>query len=387
MVRHRKHGSDTGADDTVTVKLHVFHEKHSPEGCKTEDIPKATVDVYDECGETKQEGHHQADQNGIITLSLAPSVYRLVPHLPEGHAGLYTRLANGFLVDAHEKSQCTIPIAYRTRPAELRASACLHEEHPAECPAYLPNVTFRLYPGTGVDKKVLRTITPTEHPWEAVFDDLAPGFYTLVTEMPSDAHYKTCCSTQIVHVCEGQSVDLGCGLCVEAITSDVTVAVHDECGNPIPDAQLVLAGPAGRFVGPAIKGGMYVFSHVPVGTYQLHLAGGKHTAGDGTKWQATGPATVQVGPSPQADPIAFELQQDLPCVQIEATDGAGRPQANALVEIYDATRTKVVATVVLDKFGKYTWPAPDDAEYYFALKSATSGPPARMFAANGQSSS
>jgi hypothetical protein len=425
MAKHPRHPSDdTGASDNmVTVKLHVFHEKHSEGECKSHGIPDATVYVYDECGDTPPlQTSGAANADGMIELSLPHGVYRLVPKLPPTYVGrLYTRLAGGFLVEVNQESHCTIPIECHTRPASLKASACLYEgaptpgsaapaSVPVENPAYLPNVTFRLHRGVGVGSKVHHTITPKASPWEACFDNLEPGFYTLVADLPSDVHYQArsqrktesgavadtpsdanhqmCCTTQVVHLCEGQTVDLGCCLCVEAITSEVTATVSDECGNPVPDAPLLLVGPQGRYPATTKKGRTYTFSSIPVGTYQLRLAGSNYLGNDGARWQpAMESIAVQVGPTPNTVPVDFVVKQDIQRISFKIVDSQGHRNRFAVIGIYNANKN-LIDTVVVDGEGNGEWTArPPHANFYIAPLPNTGEPPAHLYPVNGPSPS
>lgn len=374
----------------VTVKICVFHEIHTHGECKRVDLCGVTIKVFAECDDKLIEPQPTPKETspGHIELCLpAGSVVRLVPMLAAGDPALYTPVAKGFLIKA--SGECTIPIAYYSSPAEVKASACSCKDDQDTNPVPLPNVKFKLHRGIGVASDVLQALTTSVSSTDAVFEGLESGYYTLVAEMPSQENYQPRRITRTFYACEGQCVDLGSCFRFKAVTGAVTATVTDGDGTSIPCVPLLLVGPNQvSYSGKTGDCGTATFSNVPVGTYTLRLAETPFTDQTDINWipATPPPSPVTVGPS-EVLQAAIVLHQDIPRIHIEVTDTQGNGQANAVVEIYDATKKYLVDTVVLDASGKRTWIAPSDEVYYIALKPTQGGPPARMYATNGQSGS
>jgi hypothetical protein len=402
--REAAHTAQTKTEE-ATLVIEVFREEHTATGCQKVAVPGVVVDAYLECADTPIGDSSKAttgeDQQIEITVPLG-SVVRLVPRFADADAPrmLYTPAACGVVVVADRDRTCPIPFQYHCSPAEVWASAsvCAHhdgqaptqtsEPTPPTEPVFLPNVTFRLHQGIGLASEVLKSHTTTRDCHEVHFPDLSPGYYTLRADLPNQGAFKPCCTTRVFHVCEGQSLDLGCCFCFKPVTNNVLATVADKCGNLLPDVHLLLVGSQGHCQKATGPMGTVTFPGVKVGTYTLHLLGGQYIGPDGTTWVVAMPEpTVHVvaGPTPTTGTLV--LQPDILRIDIDVTDPHGRSQPNAVVEIYDASRKKVIDTVVLDDNGKTTWIAPADEMYYFALKPSSGGAPARLFAASDESGS
>ena len=311
----------------------------------------------------------------------------------------HTRCPNGILVQADSGQTCHIALLYTAKRARISVSACLiRNTDDGEEQLPLAGLIFRLFRGHSVHGTPFREET-ANGPTAAIFSDLDEGDYTIAVVRSLDFRgqaielFQPTEGLLPLHLAAGQTLDLSGHFCFRPCQSRVSGVVLDAtCGDGIGGIPVVLYRADGESAPIEVTtdlNGVYVVEGIAPAEYVVRLAQNKALLPDGSVWvldstesaekrvRTRGAATTQIP--------AFHIKPDVSRILGEVVDTEGKPVPFAELTIYDETGAKVLASLIAEENGTFTWVARQSGLYYVAPNLSPSGEAVKKYPAKVQS--